>query len=128
VKLGADDNDATALFDTELLRYAGGWTGGFLNYTGVAFDARTARIRRPTARSSSRRRKNPASAEGSQDFKDPRKTPFGPLPHEVGALQGSVPPRQSRCLPFTPSARRMCSTRRRSERAATRAVVRDDQD
>jgi len=88
VKLGADDNDATALFDTELLRYAGGWTGGFLNYTGVAFDG--AHGPHPTANGEIvfTTQEEPGVREGSQDFKDPRKTPFGPLPHEWGRYKG----------------------------------------
>src|SRR6266576_3198869 len=31
------DNNASVLFDTDLLRYAAGWTGAYLNYDGVAF-------------------------------------------------------------------------------------------
>jgi hypothetical protein len=88
VKLGKDDNEATALFDTELLRYAGGWTGGFLNYTGVAFDG--AHGPHPTANGEIvfTTQSEPGVREGSQDFKDPRKIPFGPLPHEWGRYKG----------------------------------------
>ena len=35
VRLG---NDAAVLFDTDLLRFAAGWTGGFIDTRGVVFD------------------------------------------------------------------------------------------
>ncbi|MGH7177809.1 MAG: DUF6797 domain-containing protein, partial [Tepidisphaeraceae bacterium] len=38
IKVGTPDDQATVLFDTELLRYSAGWTGGFLHYNGVAFN------------------------------------------------------------------------------------------
>ena len=31
-------NDAAMLFDTDLLRMAAGWTGGYINTRGVVFD------------------------------------------------------------------------------------------
>src|SRR5688572_12633153 len=36
VKLG--NREGGAIFDTDLCRLSGGWTGGYLKYKGVAFD------------------------------------------------------------------------------------------
>lgn len=88
IKLGKDDADATVLFDTEMLRFAGGWTGGFLSYTGVAFDGQHGPFPTAVGDIVFTTKWQPGVREGSQDFKDPRPKPFGPLPHEWGRYKG----------------------------------------
>src|ERR1700733_7351004 len=39
IRLG-ENGEGTMLFDTELLRMAGGWTGGFFKKIGVVFDGK----------------------------------------------------------------------------------------
>ncbi|MDQ3440617.1 MAG: PA14 domain-containing protein, partial [Planctomycetota bacterium] len=89
VKLGKEEGDASVLFDTELLRYAGGWTGGFVNYTGVTFDGSHGPFPTADGEIVFTTKPQPGVREGdTQDFADPRKTPFGPLPREWGRYKG----------------------------------------
>jgi hypothetical protein len=89
VKLGTDDAAAAIVFDTELLRYAGGWTGGFLNYTGVTFDGSHGPFPTAAGEIVFTTKSQPSAREGdTQDFTDPRKAPFGPLPREWGRYEG----------------------------------------
>lgn len=82
------DNDSSVLFDTELMRMAAGWTGGFITPTGVAFDGAhgghpmvegNQQFGTPTA---------PGWAGPSGDFTDPRPEPFGALPPEWARWNG----------------------------------------
>ncbi len=97
IKLGGD-KEGSMLFDTDLLRMSGGWTGGFVKLNGVTFDGSHG--------------PNPQPADGSQlifqtnrtpgwskgdSFADPRKVPtgpgaatiaFGPLPQEWAKYKG----------------------------------------
>ncbi len=77
LKLG---NDASLLFDTDLLRVSAGWTGNYLRFHGVAFDGvhggwsligGEQQFGSPTM---------PGWADANGTFKDPRPEPFGPLP------------------------------------------------
>jgi hypothetical protein len=82
------DNDAYMCFDTDLLRMSAGWTGGYLNFDGVAYSGSHG---------------NHPSIAGDQKFgtsviagmadsigaiKDPRPTPFGPIPDSSGHWNG----------------------------------------
>jgi len=79
VKTGA----GAACFDTDLLRYAGGWSGGFLTLMGPPFegsrspDEKTRPL--PKAPMIFATKNTPGWGRG-EDFKDPRPEPYGPLP------------------------------------------------
>jgi hypothetical protein len=80
------------LFDTDLCRWSGGWTGGFITYKGVIFDGAHGPNPSPAKGTTLLFETNPAptwSKDGN--FSDPRaiptgpgaaKVPFGPLPKE----------------------------------------------
>ncbi|HIG29714.1 MAG TPA: hypothetical protein EYQ50_18725 [Verrucomicrobiales bacterium] len=82
---------ASICFDTDLLRYAGGWTGGWLKLMGTPFDG----THRPPEGSRPAVVGNlsfmTASGPGwSRDtyFSDPRTRPYGPLPDDWGRYGG----------------------------------------
>ena len=86
VKIGKA-GDAGLIFDTELLRVTGGWTGGWLKLKGVVFDG--GHGPNPSAPSNAQiffgtHANTPGWTKGS-DFKDPRKIPTGPKQSEVKA-------------------------------------------
>ncbi len=98
IKLGKDV-DGTMLFDTDLLRMAGGWTGGFVKTMGVAYDGAHGPNPKPADNAQIVFQTNPQSPGWSKgdDFKDPRKlpsgpgaahVPFGPLPREWAKYKG----------------------------------------
>ncbi len=96
IKLG--DDEAGMLFDTDLCRWAGGWTGGFVTYKGVAFDGAHGPNPSPAKGTSVHFQTNPAPtwSKGGA-FADPRKLPtgkgaatvaFGPLPPDWAKYRG----------------------------------------
>ena len=98
VKLGAEGK-AAMLFDTELLRMAGGWTGGFFKTKGVVFDGDHGPNPQPPDGAQMVFETNPTGPGWSKgdDFNDPRKLPtgpgaakipFGPLPRDWGRYKG----------------------------------------
>jgi hypothetical protein len=108
---GKEEDEATVLFDTELLRYAGGWTGGFLNYTGVTFDGSHGPF--PTAKGEMvfTTKSQPSAREGdTQDFADPRPSPFGPLPREWGRYKGMYRHGDKVALAYTVGATEVLET------------------
>ncbi|MHA3774049.1 DUF6797 domain-containing protein [Verrucomicrobiota bacterium sgz303538] len=97
IKLG-QNNEATMVFDTDLLRMAGGWTGGFLKLKGVVFDGAHGPNPQPAdgAKMVFQTNVGPGWSKGG-DFKDPRKVPtgpgaakvpLGPLPKEWAKYRG----------------------------------------
>ncbi|MGA1237866.1 MAG: DUF6797 domain-containing protein, partial [Limisphaerales bacterium] len=78
---------ANVLFDTDLLRYAAGWTDGFLNLKGVAFDGEHWAY--PSIQGSLQF-ENPTRPGWSLngDFADPRPLPYGPIPHSLAHWKG----------------------------------------
>jgi hypothetical protein len=82
VRVG-EDKSASVCYDTDLLRCAAGWTGGFLKLMGPVFDG----IRKPDEETRPivsgtvrfRTEARPGWARGN-DFADPRPEPYGPLP------------------------------------------------
>ncbi len=87
------------IFDTDLLRMAGGWTGGFVKHQGVLFDGGHGPNPRPVEKAKVFFQTNPQSPGWSKgdDFADPRKiptgpgaatVPFGPLPHDWAKYKG----------------------------------------
>jgi len=98
IKLGKD-NDGAMVFDTDLLRMAGGWTDGFVKCQGVAYDGAHGPNPHPPEKAQIIFQTNPQSPGWSKgdDFKDPRKlptgpgaaqVPFGPLPKEWAKYKG----------------------------------------
>ncbi len=97
VKVG--NTDGALLFDTDLLRMAGGWTGGFFKHQGVAFDGAHGPNPQPANGAKIVFQTNPQSPGWSkgENFSDPRKLPtgpgsskvsFGPLPREWAKYKG----------------------------------------
>ncbi len=97
IKLGPG-TEATMLFDTDLLRMSGGWTGGFINLKGVIFDGSHATNPTPAKGASIVFQTNPVPGWTIDNQNaDPRKAntgpeaasiPFGPLPKEMAKYQG----------------------------------------
>lgn len=84
VKIGKA-GDAGLIFDTELLRVTGGWTGGWLKLEGVVFDGKHGP--NPTAPPNAKfffgtHANTPGWSKGD-DFKDPRPLPKGPRKADV---------------------------------------------
>ncbi len=96
VKLGS--SEAALLFDTETVRMAGGWTGGWVKLLGVAFDGKHGPNPSPAADATMYFENNPGPGwSKGDDFKDPRKAPvgpgaatvpFGPIPREWAKYRG----------------------------------------
>jgi hypothetical protein len=86
VRLGR--GKAGVAFDTDLLRYAAGWTGGFLDLSKThltSLKGSTALTPRGAVRFSTQ--PTPGwSLDGR--WTDPRPAPFGPLPKQVGRYRG----------------------------------------
>jgi hypothetical protein len=72
--------EAGMLFDTELLRVAAGWKGGFITAHGVAFDGAHGGHPKINGEQKFGTRQAPGWADANGSFLDPRKEPFGPLP------------------------------------------------
>ncbi|HXI49974.1 MAG TPA: DUF6797 domain-containing protein, partial [Candidatus Saccharimonadales bacterium] len=72
--------EASVLFDTELLRMAAGWTGGYITTHGVAFDGAHGAHPQIDGAQVFGMRTQPGWADAQGSFADPRSEPFGPLP------------------------------------------------
>ena len=92
------NKEGAALFDTETVRMAGGWTGGWVKLKGVAFDGGHGPNPGPVDGAAVFFQNNPGPgwSKGS-DFKDPRKlptgpgaakVPLGPIPREWAKYRG----------------------------------------
>lgn len=85
VKVGSDASPATMAFDTDLLRVASAWTGGFLHW----YEARTSLQEFPAKGGFS----HFATSQGpgwtrTGRFNDPRRWPYGPLPEDWAQYKG----------------------------------------
>ena len=78
----AKGDDASVLFDTDLLRMAAGWTGGYITIKGVAFDGGHGSHPGIVGEQKFGTRQMPGWANAKGEFADPRTEPFGPLPAE----------------------------------------------
>lgn len=76
----APEGAANMLFDTDLLRMAAGWTGGYTSTKGVAFDGGHGSHPRILGDQKFGMRQGPGWANARGEFSDPRAEPFGPLP------------------------------------------------
>jgi hypothetical protein len=89
IRVGAN-REGGMLFDTDLLRWSAGWTGGFLALTGVAFngvhganpgiDGQLGFVTSPVP--------GWTSGTGTPDFTDPRQRPMGPLAAATAKYRG----------------------------------------
>ncbi|CAA9430410.1 MAG: hypothetical protein AVDCRST_MAG64-3450, partial [uncultured Phycisphaerae bacterium] len=92
VRLGTKDQPAAVCFDTDLLCYRAGWTGGWLKLMGTPFDGthRPPEGSRPMPQGeimfSTGSGPGWASPDGKWD--DPRPRPYGPLPRAWGKYKG----------------------------------------
>ena len=96
VKLG--NNEGAMLFDTDLCRWAGGWTGGYVHYNGVAFTGSHGPNPGPAKGVNLFFETNPTPTWSKAGvFADPRKlpsgpgaakVPFGPLPKDWAKYHG----------------------------------------
>lgn len=89
IKVGPH-GEGTMLFDADLMRWSAGWSGGFLNYTGVAFSG--AHGPNPTVKGEVGfvTAVGPGWGYGDQrgEFIDPRDKPFGRLPDTWAKYHG----------------------------------------
>ena len=85
------DTNASVCFDTGLLRYAGGWTGGWLSLDGAPFDGtqRPAENSRPAVHGDLQfmTRVGPGVAK-DRSFADPRASRFSVLPEDWAKWRG----------------------------------------
>lgn len=81
IRVGTGDA-ANVLFDTDLLRMAAGWTGGYISTRGVAFDGGHGSHPGIVGEQKFGTRQGPGWANAKGEFTDPRAEPFGPLPEE----------------------------------------------
>ncbi len=128
VKLGAGNGEGGLLFDTDLLRMSGGWTGGFIRHHGVVFDGEHGPNPQPATDATMVFETNPQSPGWSKgpDFTDPRKlptgpgaakVPFGPLPKDWARYKGSTctATMSSSAIPSAPLRCSKCPASRRME-------------
>ena len=76
-------NGESVLFDTELLRYASGWTGKFITTFGVAFDGGHGGHPKIDGDQKFGTPMVPGWVVTGEAFKDPRAEPYGALPAAV---------------------------------------------
>jgi uncharacterized protein DUF6797 len=86
IKLGKEQN-AVVCFDTDALRMASGWTGGWLNTRGVAFDGAHGPSPSVQGHMVFGTKPGPGWANGGA-FADPRHNGFGPIPAEWAKYRG----------------------------------------
>lgn len=83
---GGTQNEAV-VFDTDLLRYSAGWTGGFVALKGVVFDGEHWAYPQINGQQCFGNPVAPGWARQG-DFTDPREFPYGPLPRDWAHWQG----------------------------------------
>ena len=83
------DRSANVVFDTDLLRPAAGWTGGFIDWQNIAFDG--SHVTHPSLAGTQLFGTRPRPGWGDpahgNAFADPRPRPFGPLPRDLAHPQ-----------------------------------------
>ena len=75
-------NDANMLWDTDLLRFAAGWTGGYITGKGVVYDGGHGAHPAIVGEQKFGTRQGPGWANAKGEFTDNRTEPFGPLAHD----------------------------------------------
>ena len=84
--LGGARNEAV-VFDTDLLRYSVGWTGGYVDLKGVVFDGEHWAYPKIAGEQVFGTATAPGWAHGGS-FADPRPRPYGPLPRAWARWRG----------------------------------------
>ncbi len=88
IKLNQNGSTTGAMvFDTDLLRFAGGWTGGFMKLTGVEFNGDHGVQPKPPVTPDFITPQLPGWSK-TGTFEDLRKIPHGPIPESIGAYKG----------------------------------------
>lgn len=82
------DHDACVLFDTDLLRYAAGWTHGYLQFNGVAFNGAHGNHPEISGMQQWGTKPVPGVADANGSFADKRSEPFGPIDAKLGRWDG----------------------------------------
>jgi hypothetical protein len=72
-------NDANMLWDTDLLRFAAGWTGGYISGNGVVYSGGHGQHPAIVGTQLFGTEQGPGWANAKGEFKDDRAEPFGPL-------------------------------------------------
>ena len=92
VKLTAKVGDQVVVgglcFDADLLRWSAGWTGGFLELKGVAYDGAHGVPGPKTAGMQIFGTPQLPGWSKSESFDDPRSEPYGPLPADLAKYKG----------------------------------------
>lgn len=81
-------NDAAMLFDTDLLRMAAGWTGGYINTRGVVFDGSHGNHPAMVGTQKFGTPQIPGVAGPDAEYVDRRSEPFGPVSTDLGRWDG----------------------------------------
>lgn len=85
IKVG---NNAAVSFDEDILRYQGGWVGGFISEKGVTFNGAHGGHPEMVGSQKFASKTGPAWAGEDGSFKDVRPEPFGPLPKDLARFDG----------------------------------------
>jgi len=82
-------DSATMLFDTDLLRFSAGWTGGLLNMRNISWDGSHGTHSTIKGDPVFLNPRQPGWGKpGDGSFKDPRELPYGPLPRKWAHFKG----------------------------------------
>ncbi len=81
-------NDAAMLFDTDLLRFAAGWTGGFIDTRGVVFDGGHGNHPAIVGQQRFGTAVVPGVAGPDGNFTDTRGEPYGPVSPKLARWDG----------------------------------------
>src|SRR4051812_35934821 len=83
------DRSAAMAFDTDLLRWSAGWTGGFVDWKNILYDGTHNAHCRIVGQQAFGTSPRPGWARpGTDTFDDPRQLPYGPLPRDWADWQG----------------------------------------
>ncbi len=85
--LNENGRSGAMVFDTDLLRFAGGWTGGFMKLTGVEFNGDHGVQPKPPVTPDFITPHLPGWSK-TGTFEDPRDIPHGPIPESLGEYKG----------------------------------------
>lgn len=76
------------IFDTELLRYSGYWSGGFITWNGVVYNGSHGGNPGPAGKVLAATKMTAGVAVAEDKLIDPRAYPHGPMPRESGRYKG----------------------------------------
>ena len=86
--VGKEGLKAGVCFDTDLLRYSAGWTGGWLNIEGVAYDGSHGKTGPKVPGDQFFGTPAQPGWSKGENLADPRSEPYGPLPAEWAKWKG----------------------------------------